>query len=168
MCSAAKNLERSGADAIVITAVLAHKVYDDVANSVSVPVLHIADIVAADIKTAGKSKAALLGAKDVMEMEFLKGRLSEMHGLQVIVPDDAGRSEVSRLMYEEVAAGIVTPETKAFFKKTAEGLVKDGADCLILGSTDLGFVLEDGDVDVPMFTTAVSHARGVAVWALKL
>jgi aspartate racemase len=166
-CSAAKNLENSGADAIVITAVLAHKVYADVAKSVSVPVLHIADIVAADIKAAGKSKAALLGAKDVMEADFMKGRLSEKHALQVLVPDQAGRNEVGRLIYEELAAGIVKPETKAFFKKTAEGLVRDGADCLILGSTDLGFVLQEGDVDVPMFTTAVSHAKGVAEWALK-
>jgi aspartate racemase len=167
MCSAAKNLERSGADAIVITAVLAHKVYDDVANSVDVPVLHIADIVAAEMKAAGKKKAALLGAKDVMEADFVKGRLIEKHGLQVVVPNEAGRNEVGRLMFEEVAAGIVKPETKAFFKKTAEGLVKDGADCLILGSTDLGFVLQEDDVDVPMFTTAVSHAKGVAEWALK-
>lgn len=167
MCSAAKNLEHSGADAIVITAVLAHKVYDDVARSVNVPVLHIADIVAADIKAAGKGKAALLGAKDVMEADFIKGRLTEQHGLQVLVPDEAGRNEVGRLMFEEVAAGIVKPETRAFFKRTAEGLIRDGADCLILGSTDLGFVLQEGDVDVPMFTTAVSHAKGVAEWALK-
>jgi len=76
--------------------------------------------------------------------------------------------EVGRLLLGEVAKGIVTPDTKAFFKRTAEELIKDGADCLILGSTDLGFVLEDGDVDVPMFSTAVSHARGVAEWALKV
>jgi aspartate racemase len=167
MCSAAKNLERSGADSIVITAVLAHKVYDDVAKSVNVPVLHIADILAADIKATGKSKPALLGAKDVMEGEFVKGRLLEKHGLQVLVPDEAGRNEVGRLMFEEVAAGIVKPETRAFFKRAAEGLIDDGADCLILGSTDLGFVLKEGDVNVPMFTTAVSHAKGVAEWALK-
>jgi aspartate racemase len=168
MCNAAKNLERSGADAVVITAVLAHKVYNDVARSVSVPVLHVADIVAVDIKAAGKRKAALLGARDVMEADFMKGRLSEKHGLQVIVPDEVGRNEVGRLMFEEVAAGMVTPETRAFFMRTAEGLVREGADCLILGSTDLGFVFKEGDVDVPMFTTAISHARGVAEWALKL
>jgi aspartate racemase len=168
MCSTAKNLERSGADAIVITVVLAHKVYEDVAKSVSVPVLHIADILAADMKAAGKKKAALLGAKDVMEADFVKGRLIERHGLQVLVPDEAGRNEVGRLMLEEVAAGIIKPETKAFFKRTAEGLIKDGADCLILGSTDLGFVLQEGDVDVPMFSTAEIHAKGVAEWALKI
>ncbi|KAF2102169.1 aspartate racemase [Rhizodiscina lignyota] len=169
MATASKNLEASGADAIVITAVLPHKVYDDVVAAVSknCPVLHIADMTAKDILAAGKTKVALLGAKDVMEADFIKGRLSKDHGLEVFVPDEAGRNEVNRLMYDEVAAGIVKPETKAFIKRTAENLVKQGAECLILGSTDLGFVLQEGDLDVPMFTTAVCHARGVAEWALQ-
>lgn len=167
MCTASKNLEASGADAIVITAVLAHKVFDDVQKAVKIPVLHIADMTAQDIVSAGKRKAALLGALDVMEGPFVKDRMAKEHGLEVLVPDKQGRDEVSRRMFEEVAAGIVTAETKAFFKDLVGELVKDGAECVILGSTDLGFVLEEGDVDVPLFTTAVSHATGVADWALK-
>lgn len=167
MVSAAKNLEASGVDAIVITVVQAHRVYDDVAAAVSVPVLHIADTVVKDVKAAGLTKVAVLGAKDAMEGDAFKGRLERDHGLEVYVPDHEGREEVSRLMFAEVAAGIYKPETKEWFRKTAQGLVDQGAECLILGSTDLGFVLQEGDLDVPMFTTAVSHARGVAEWALQ-
>jgi len=166
MCTAAKNLESSGAEAIVITAVLAHKMYDDVQSSIAIPVLHIASTVATFIKQAGCKRAALLGAKDVMEAEFIKGKM-ETSGLEILVPDEMGRNEVSRLMYEEVAAGVVKPETKAFFTRTAEGLIQDGADCLILGSTDLGFVLQEGDVEVPIFSTAELHAKGVANWAMS-
>lgn len=167
MCKASKNLEAAGADAIVISVVLGHKVYDDVAKAVKVPVLHIVDTVAEEIKAAGIKTAALLGAKDVMAADFVKGRLSEKHGIQVFVPDEAGRNEIGRLMMEEVAFGIIKPEVKAYFKGVADGLIKDGAECLILGSTDLGFVFEEGDVDVPMFNTSTCHARGVADWALK-
>jgi aspartate racemase len=168
MCIAACNLERAGAEAIVITVVLAHRVYDHVAAAVKVPVLHIVDFVADDIKAAGKSRPAVLGARDVMEADYVVGRLAEKHGIHAVVPEADAREEVGRLMIEQVAAGLIMAETKTLFKGIVVDMIQtQGADCLLLGSTDLGFVLQAGDVDVPVFTTAVSHATGVADWALQ-
>ena len=84
----------------------------------------------------------------------VRGRLEE-RGLDVRVPDEAGRGEVQRLMMEEVAAGVIKPETRAVFKRLVEGLVSEGADCLILGSTEW--------VQWPMTFLLVVNAWGLSI-----
>lgn len=110
----------------------------------------------------------LLGTKVVMEGDFVKGRIEKKHGIEVFVPEEAQeRAEVNRGIVEELTTGTVREETKRMFLRAARELVRQGAEGLILGSTDLGFVIGEEDVSVPVFDTAKLHALGVARWALE-
>ena len=174
---------RGKIDGVVVGAILAHKVTRQLEQSLSgsgVPLLHVADYVAAhvrtehpDIKTLG-----LLGPKitmtDTGDPDFFVGRLSspENGHLEVLVPDTAeSLEEVNRGMLEEVAKGAaaVTEGTRAMFVREAKRLVERGARGIILGSTDLGFVVKQedlGDEGVVVIEPAAVHAEGVARWAL--
>ncbi|KAI9693492.1 MAG: hypothetical protein M1820_009228 [Bogoriella megaspora] len=164
---AAKALKAGGADAVVICASLAHKAADAVEQKAGVKVLHIADFVAAAVKAKGLSRIGIFGTKVVMEDECIKGRLEKKHGLDIVVPSPEDRELVNRLVVEELTTGKVSSESRQFFIKTAKGLIEQGAEGIILGSTDLGFVVTEENVKVPLFDTATLHATGVAEWAIS-
>ena len=165
-CHAAQTFKDGGADAIVICASLAHKAADAVAT-VGLPVLHIADFVAAAVKERGCKKVGIFGTKVVMEDECVKGRLEARHGLEVLVPNAEERVVVNDLIVNELTKGKVSEKTRLYFVKTAQQLVERGAEAIILGSTDLGFAVTEHDVSVPLFETAAIHAKGVAEWAMS-
>ncbi|RFN52099.1 asp/glu/hydantoin racemase domain-containing protein [Fusarium flagelliforme] len=172
------NLLGEKVDGVAICAILAHKVaarLSDVAAASSVPLLHITDFLATYIKTnnPGVKRLGLLGPKismlDSEDPDFFIGRLqSSSCGFQVIVPEtEQDIEEVNRGMLEEVAKGVsfVTTSTKAMFIGQAKKLVARGAQVIILGSTDLGFVLKQEDLgDVPVIEPAAIHAEGLARW----
>ena len=166
LSDAAKTLKMGGADALVICASLAHKVTDAVETEVGLPLLHVADFTANAIIASRMERVGLLGTKAVMEDGFVKGRLEKKFGLEVLVPGLDDRQRVNKSIIEELTTGVVR-ETKAFFLSTVADLVDQGAEGLILGSTDLGFVLKKEDISVPLFDTAKLHARGVAEWAIE-
>lgn len=167
-------------DGVVVGAILAHKVarqLEEALKSTGVPLLHVADFMARhvkselpQVKTLGLigPKVTMLGADDP---DFFIGRLQGAeNGLKILVPDsEASLNEVNRGMFEEVAKGKanVTATTKAMFVKEAKALVERGAQAIILGSTDLGFLLSQEDVgeSVPLLDAATIHAEGVANWA---
>ena len=165
---AAQTLIKGGAEGVVICASLAHKVADVIEKSIDVPLLHIADFVGEELKGKGIRRVALLGTKVVMEGEFVRKRIERGYGIEVLVPEsEVEREEVNSGIVNELTTGTVSEQTKAMFVKAANGLVKQGAQGLILGSTDLGFVVKEDDVGVPIFDTAKIHALGVARWALE-
>jgi len=165
-------------DGVAICAILAHKVaahLSDVTTASSVPLLHITDFLATHIKAThpGAKCLGLLGPKismlDSEDPDFFIGRLqSSSCGFQVIVPEtEQDIEEVNRGMLEEVAKGVsfVTTSTKTMFIDQAKKLVARGAQVIILGSTDLGFVLKQEDLgDVPVIEPAAIHAEGLARW----
>ena len=164
---AAKTMISGGAEGIVICASLAHKAAEAITKGISVPLLHIADFVALELNDKGISKVALLGTKVVMEGNFVKGRIGKSHGVEVLVPNSPrAREQVNTGIVEELTTGQVSDSTKMMFLQAATKLVQQGAQGLILGSTDLGFVIRQEDVGVPIFDTAKIHALGVARWAL--
>jgi aspartate racemase len=165
-CSAAQTFKDGGADAIVICASLAHKAANAV-EKVGLPVLHIADFVAQAIKERGFNKVGIFGTSIVMEDACVKGRLEEKHGLEVLVPDAKERPIINKLVITELTTGKVSKETKLYFIKTANDLIERGAEAIILGSTDLGFAVTEGDVSVPLFETAAIHSKAVAEWAME-
>lgn len=173
---------KSRVDGVLVGAILAHKVarqLEEALKSTGVPLLHVADFVAGHVKTKLPHvktlgligpKVTMLGAEDP---DFFIGRLqSPENGLTILVPDsEASLNECNRGMMEEVAKGAacVTAETKAMFVKEAKALVERGAQAIILGSTDLGFVISQDDVggNVPLLDAATIHAEGAANWACE-
>ena len=165
---AANGLINGGAQGIVICANFPHLVADAVQGRLGdIPILHIADFTGAAIKKAGKQRVGLLGAKPVMEEAFIKGRIQQKYNIEVLVPEkQSDRNEVHSEMMGSLPKGDITPEVKLSLRRHAQKLVERGAEGLILGSTDLGFALKPGDVDVPLFDTNQIHAEGIAGWVL--
>lgn len=168
-------------DGVAICAILAHKVsrrLSDALVASNVPLLHIADSLATHIMTSHPKvrRLGLLGPKitllDSEDPDFFIGRLQDTeHGFEVIVPaTPEAIEEVNRGMLEEVTKGAaaVTEATRAMFVKEAKDLVSRGAQVIILGSTDLGFVVHQEDVgDVPLIEPASVHAEELAKWIFQ-
>ena len=163
---AARRLEAAGADVLLICTNTMHRMADSIQAAVGVPLLHIADPTAERIKAAGLRKVGLLGTAFTMEHDFYKGRLSEKHGLTVIVPEKQDRSVVHRIIYEELVAGKVTPESRDAYRGVIARLVANGAEAVILGCTEIMLLVRPEDSAVPIFDTTALHAEAAVKIAL--
>lgn len=163
---AALGLERAGADLLLVCANTMHKVADEAMRGVSIPLLHIADVTAAAVRAAGLRRVALLGTRYVMEEDFYRRRLSGRHGLEVTVPDAADRAEVNRVIFEELVLGRVEARSKARYLAIMEGLVAAGAEGVVAGCTEIGMLVSQRDLAVPLFDTTELHARAAVEAAL--
>lgn len=159
-------LERAGAELIVLCTNTMHKVADTIEAAVTVPFLHLADATARAVLESGIDKVALLGTAYTMEQDFYRGRLAR-HGLEVIVPDEADRVFVHRVIFDELVRGIVTAESKAGLLEVIAALVRDGAQGVIAGCTEIELLVGADDVDVPYFPTAQIHALAAVAAALE-
>lgn len=166
MVDAANKLETSGADVLLICTNTMHRMAQKVQAAVGIPLLHIADPTAEKIKAAGLQKVGLLGTAFTMEHDFYKGRLAREHGLSVIVPDDEDRVTVHRIIYEELVAGKMTSESREGFRKIIARMVKDGAEAVILGCTEIMLLVQPEDCSVPIFDTTALHANAAIEFAL--
>lgn len=166
MTDAARRLETAGAELLVICTNTMHLMADAVQAAVSVPLLHIADPTAERIKAAGFRRIGLLGTAFTMERDFYKGRLAARHGLDVLVPDQADRAAVHRIIYEELVAGIVTPASRAAFRDVIARLVARGAEAVTLGCTEIMLLVRPEDSPVPLFDTTALHAEAAIEQAL--
>ncbi|MCB2212626.1 aspartate/glutamate racemase family protein [bacterium] len=156
---AAKTLEDSGADVVLICTNTMHKVYDAVQAAVNVPVLHIADATGDAIKPAGVKSVILLGTRYTMEMEFYKDRLAEKFGLTVLTPEKADRDEVHRIIYDELVQGKVLDASRDRLLEIIRSLQAQGGEGVIAGCTEIGLLVQQEQLDVPLFDTAVIHAH---------
>jgi aspartate racemase len=166
MIDAARRLEAAGADLLVICTNTMHLMADAVQAAVAVPLLHIADPTADRIKAAGLHRIGLLGTAFTMEQDFYKGRLAARHGLEVLVPDEADRATVHRIIYEELVAGIVTPASRTAYREVIARLVARGAEAVILGCTEIMLLVGPEDSAVPLFDTTALHAEAAIEQAL--
>ena len=164
---AARRLEKAGADVLVICTNTMHKVADEVQKDVTVPLLHIADATAEEIKTGGLEKVGLLGTKFTMEQNFYKERLTEKHSLKVIVPDEDERQVVDHIIYDELCRGKLAQSSREKFRKIMQNLVANGTEGIILGCTEIGLLVDQQDVQVPVFDTTAIHAKAAAQFALR-
>jgi aspartate racemase len=143
-----------------------HKVAPAVEAAIAIPLLHIADATAAVILGQGIRRVGLLGTNFTMTEDFYRGRLEAKHRLQVLVPPPAARQTVHRIIYDELVLGQIRPDSKAAYKAIMEELVAQGAAGIILGCTEIGLLVQEGDVSVPLFDTTAIHARAAVDWAL--
>ncbi|MBV6321165.1 aspartate/glutamate racemase family protein [Duganella violaceipulchra] len=166
LADAARSLRAAGADFLVLCTNTMHKVAHAIEAAVDIPLFHIADPTAIEIKHAGHAKVGLLGTRFTMEQAFYKDRLRERHGLDVIVPDQHDRDIVHRIIYEELCLGRIVDASRDEYRRIIAGLVAQGAQAIILGCTEISLLVAQPDADVPLFDTTAIHARKAAEWAL--
>jgi aspartate racemase len=166
MIDAACHVEAGGADFVIICTNTMHKMADEVQKSLGVPLLHIADATGEVVKARGLHKIGLLGTRFTMEEDFYRGRLVEKHGLSVIIPKAADREIVHKVIYGELVLGQINPASKVEYVRIIENLVRQGAEGIILGCTEIGLLVKDADSTVPLFDTTRIHALAAVEFAL--
>jgi len=162
----AKALERGGADFILLATNTMHKLAREMLHGVSIPLLHIADATAIRIKAKGLRSPGLMATAFTMEESFYTDRLTAA-GLVPILPDSADRAETHRIIYDELCRDILLADSEATYIAIASRLIERGADCLILGCTEVGMLLNQSNVPVPVFDTTLVHCDAALTFALS-
>ena len=163
---AANNLEKAGADFIVICTNTMHKVVNQIKEKISIPILHIAEMTAEKILEKGLKNIALLGTKYTMEQDFYKSKLIEK-GINVIIPDKNDIEIINEVIYDELCLGTINFNSKKKFLEIVDKLRSKGAEGIILGCTEIGLLIKNEDTDVPLFDTAIIHAEQAAIYSIK-
>jgi aspartate racemase len=158
LADAAAGLERGGAELLVLCTNTMHKVADAIESAVSIPLLHIADVTADAVRSAGLSRVGLLATAYTMEQPFLRDRLAA-HGLTVLVPSADDRAEVHRVIYDELCLGVVCDESRTAYREVIGRLVAAGAEGVVLGCTEVELLVGADDSPVPVFPTTRLHVE---------
>jgi aspartate racemase len=166
LIEAARRLEAAGADLIVIATNTMHIVFDQVQDSVSVPMLSLLDAVAGAVLEADITTVGLLGTRFTMEKSFYQDAL-QARGIRVLVPDQAGRQYVNRVIYDELVAGQILDSSRAGYVDIVKKLADRGAQGVILGCTEIPLLIGEGDVGLPLFDTTLIHAEAALNSALR-
>ncbi len=166
LSDAAVNLEKAGADYIVICTNTMHKVVPQIQEKISIPILHIAEATAAELKLKGISKVGLLGTKYTMTQDFYKNKLIEA-GIEVVIPDKKSVETVNDIIYNELCLGIISEESKKKYLKIITELEELGAQGVILGCTEIGLLIQQKDTKLPVFDTTQIHATRAALMAIE-
>jgi aspartate racemase len=164
---AARKLEEADADFILICTNTMHKLADDIAAHINIPLLHIGDTVAELIRERGIRTVGLLGTRFTMEEDFYKGRLGRKYGIDVMIPDSSEREMVHSVIYNELCKGLINQSSKKKFRDTIDRLHEQGAQGVILGCTEIPLLISQEDADIPLFDTTAIHAKAAVDYALK-
>jgi aspartate racemase len=166
LCHAAQCLEHAGADFFLLCTNTMHLVADSIAAAVQIPLLHIADATGQALAKEGVRHVALLGTRFTMEMDFYKKRLVDDFGITVTVPTADDRSTVDHIIYQELCMGKITPDSRRTYVDIINKLISQGAEAVVLGCTEIGLLISQGDVPVPVFDTTRIHAAAAVEKAL--
>jgi aspartate racemase len=157
MIEVSQSIENGGADFLLICTNTMHKMADEVQAAIQIPLLHIVDATAKEIKANDIQKIGLLGTKFTMEQEFYVDRL-KAHGHEVLIPEQGERNIVHRIIYEELVLGKILESSISEYKNIIENLLKKGAQGIVLGCTEIGLLVQQKDYSVPIFDTTYVHA----------
>jgi aspartate racemase len=158
MKDAAVRLERGGADFVLICSNTMHRMADAVAKAIDIPLIHIVDPTGTKIKAAGFQRIGLIGTAFTMELDFYKGRLKDLFGLDVVVPEADDRRVIDDIIYKELVAGEVLAISRAAYREVIARLIAHGAQAIILGCTEIMLLISAEDSAVPLFDTTTIHA----------
>ncbi len=168
MAQAARRLEQAGADCIVICANTMHQMAGAIETAVSIPLLHIADAAANEIRRQNLRTTGLLGTRYTMELDFYRNRLEQQHGLAVLVPGKEEREAVHQIIFEELGHGIISESSREVYKAVIRNLRARGAEGVILGCTEIPLLIRSEDSPIPIFDTTALHAAAAVEWALAI
>lgn len=166
MAAEARRLADAGAGILLIAANTMHLFADRVMAASGLPLVHIADATAGAIRAAGLSRPGLMATAFTMEKPFYTDRLRAA-GLTPLIPGDADRAELHRIIYAELTRGIVTDASREAYRAIAARLVAAGADSLIFGCTEIGLLLDAADSPVPVFDTLELHCQAAVAAAFQ-
>ncbi|MEA4870369.1 MAG: aspartate/glutamate racemase family protein [Christensenella sp.] len=162
----AKRLEQAGADCVLICTNTLHKVAPQVQSQISIPLLHIAEAAADALLAQGIRRVGLLGTKYTMTQTFYREKLEE-RGIEVIIPEDDGIDLVNRVIFYELCLGVVKDDSRAAYLRVIANLHRRGAEGILLGCTELGLIVSQEDVSLPLFDTTKIHAGSAADFAFS-
>lgn len=166
MIAAAQSVQNGGADFVILCTNTMHKLADEVQKHIRIPLLHIADATAQRIKAQDLKKVGLLGTQFTMEEGFYKDRLTQSHGLEVIIPTRQEREIVHRVIYDELCLGQIKQASKDEYLRIMDHLVQRGAQGLILGCTEISLLVGQADCPIALFDTTQIHAVAAVEYAL--
>ena len=167
LAKSAKQIERAGADFLLICTNTMHKVAPQVQAAIDIPLIHLADATAERIIAKGIKNIGVLGTNFTMEQDFYKGRLLDQYGLNVIVPNDADRQVVHRIIYEELCLGEIKESSRERYLSIMDKMVNDGAEAIIEGCTEITLLVQQKHTEILLFDTTAIHAEAAASYALS-
>lgn len=167
LLNACEHLKNSDAESIVLCANTAHLFADKLEAALQIPIIHIGTETAKTIRKAGLKKVGLLGTKFTMEMDFYRSKLGE-YGLEVLIPEEQEtRDYIQYTVKEELGIGLINPETKLKYISIVENLVSRGAECIILGCTEIPLLISQDDFTIPVFDTTKIHCEAIVEYIVS-
>jgi aspartate racemase len=166
LTTAARGLEAAGAGLLLLATNTMHLVFPELEEATATPWVHIADATGAALRRDGISTIGLLGTRFTMEEPFYRDRLAARFGIETIVPDEAGRREIDRVIFEELVHGTTAQSSRERFRREMAGLAAAGAGAIVLGCTEIGLLVGSGDSELPTYDTALLHAAAAVDWLL--
>ncbi|QDX92602.1 aspartate/glutamate racemase family protein [Brevibacillus laterosporus] len=163
---AAERIEKAGADCLLVCTNTMHKIANQISAHSTLPFLHIADATAEKIREKRLQKVGLLGTKFTMEQDFFIEKMKE-HGIEIIVPAEKDRDLVHQVIFDELCKGVITQASRHAYQQIMDGLVKAGAEGIILGCTEITLLVDPNDATVPLFDTTRIHAAKAVDFALE-
>lgn len=163
---AAQRIEAAGANFLLICTNTMHIVEPQIASSINIPVLHLADATAKHVKAQGMQTVGLLGTRFTMEEDFYRGRLEEKHHLEVLVPQAKDRQIVHDIIFEELCLGIVKEESRKEMLRIIAAMQSQGAQGIIAGCTEIVLLVQQQHTAIPLFDTTTIHAQEAVTLAL--
>ncbi len=160
-----RKVEAAGAEGVIICANTLHMFADEIQTQIGIPIIHLIDVLAHEIRRQGFNHVLLLGTRYTMEMAFFRDRLL-LHGVTAVTPDDAGRTYVHEKIYSEMVKGKFLPETQAEFTRIIQQGVEGGAQGVIMGCTEIPLLLANIEVGIPKFDTSFIHAQAAVDFML--
>ena len=166
LSDAAVKLQNAGADVILICTNTMHKLYAQIQEKLTVPIIHIADATGDELERNGKRKVALLGTKYTMTEDFYKSRLIQ-RGFEVLIPEGDDIAVVNNVIFDELCCGVIKDDSRAAYSEIIGKLKDRGAEAVILGCTEIGLLISQEDSVLPVFDTTIIHAESAARFALS-
>lgn len=166
LTKAAKSLENAGVDMLMFCANTPHKVYNVVEQNITTPILHISDATSYAIKSGGIKKVCFLGTKYSMNENFVTQRIID-NGIDVVTPNDKNTvEELHRIIQEELTYGKIIPKSKEYVIHVIESFVSGGAEGVVLGCTEFPLMINETDLQIPIFNTTEIHSKAGAKFIL--
>jgi aspartate racemase len=162
----AQQIERGGGDLLVLCTNTMHKLADQIQAQISIPIINIIDVTAAEVIRIGCQKVGLLGTRFTMEEDFYRSRLEKKHGLEVIIPDADQRELIHRVIVDELSVGRIDDQSKMNYYEIIDHMVKRGAQGVILGCTEIPLLVSNEECVIPLFDTTHLHASAAVDFAL--
>jgi aspartate racemase len=166
LTNAALHLQSSGAELLLLGANTMHVIADRLQKRLSIPLIHIASATADEVTRKGLKKVLLLGTRFTMELDFFRDKLADK-GIATIIPEENERSFVQDTIYYELGKGILKPETKEHYLSIINEGIRQGAEGVILGCTEIPLIIKPEDLSIPLFDTVVIHVAAAIDYALS-